>query len=267
MYISVQMNEINHNFYLKDSKSIDPTPINYQIFINGKRLRMGIRYSIHPELWDTDKQRPTESKELIKDWKKEYPTLNTQLSNINARIFNFVQESRSYIQTCNTNRIQIDKQALIKHLKDYVLKSTITIDKVPKRSNINIAEKTKFDFNYILDFTKQFVIDITNGKRTIASGRNIQDRYSEGTIKTYRNFEVTLKEFEEENKCRFKWSNINKDFYDNLIMFLNGKDYKKNTIGKIIKSLKVIAQAALDDNIHENREFRKPYFQTLKAKI
>ena len=65
------MNDVKHNFYLKDSKAIDPTPINYQIFINGKRLRKGIGYSIHPELWDSETQRPTESKELIKEWKKE----------------------------------------------------------------------------------------------------------------------------------------------------------------------------------------------------
>lgn len=267
MYISDLMNETKHNFYLKDTKTKNPTPINYQIFINGKRLRKGIGYSIHPELWDSESQRPAESKELIKEWKKEYPNLNIQLKNINTRIFNFEQESESFIQTCITNRIPIDKQALIKHLEENVLKSTITIDIGPKRSNIYIAEKNKSDFNYILDFTKQFVIDITNGKRTIPTGRNIQDRYTEGTIKTYRNFQATWIEFEEEDGSRFKWSDMNREFYDNLITFLNGKDYKKNTIGKIIKLFKVIAQAAVDDSIHQNLEFRKPYFQTLTTKV
>lgn len=267
MYISVQMNETNHNFYLKDVQSRHPTPINYQIFINGKRLRKGIGYSIHSELWDTDKQRPTESKELIKEWKKFYPNLNITLKNITNRIFNFKQEAESFIQTCITNRIQIDKQALIKHLEDNVLKSNRTIDKGPKHTKNSKTGPIVNDPNYILEFTSQFVKSITNGTRTIQTGKNIKERYSEGTIKTYRNFQGTWNDFEKETGIRFKWSHINKQFYDDLNQYLNHKEYKKNTSGKIIKSFKVIAQAALDDNIHQNTEFRKPYFKTLTAKV
>ncbi|MBK8241791.1 MAG: integrase catalytic domain-containing protein [Saprospiraceae bacterium] len=260
------MTEIKHNFYLKDSKSSDPTPINYQIFINGKRLRKGIGYSIHHELWDIDTQRPTESKELINKWKKEYPSLNNTFKNINARIFNFKQEAESYLQTCINNRAPIDKQALIKQLEDNLLKSNRTIDNGPKQGKKQ-GNGINFDLNYILDFTNQFVKDITNGKRTIQTGKNIKERYSDGTIKTYRNFQVTWDEFEKEIGIRFKWTQMNKQFYDDLNQYLNNKDYKKNTSGKIIKSFKVIAQAALDDSIHQNTEFRKPYFKTLTAKV
>lgn len=267
MYISVQMKETNHNFYLKDSKSSDPTPINYQIFINGKRLRKGIGYSIHPELWDNDNQKPTDSKDIIKDWKKVYPTLNNTLKNINSRIFNFKQEAESYLQTCINNRALIDKQALIKQLEDNLLKSNRTIDKGPKHTKNSKTGLIINDPNYILDFTNQFIKGIINGTRTIQTGKNIKERYSEGTIKTYRNFYVTWDEFEKETGIRFKWSHINKQFYDDLTQYLNHKEYKKNTSGKIIKSFKVIAQAALDDNIHQNTDFRKPYFKTLTAKV
>ena len=260
------MYETNHNFYLRDSNSSEPTPINYHVSINGKRVKKGIGYSIHPELWDNETQRPTESKELIKEWKKVYPSLNITLKNINARIFNFIQESDSYLQTCINNRVPIDKQALIKQLEDNLLKSKKTIDKGPNQAKYQ-GNGTNFDLNYILDFTKQFVIDITNGKRTIQTGKNIKERYSEGTIKTYKNFQVTWDEFEKETGIRFKWSQMNKQFYDDLNQYLNHKDYKKNTAGKIIKSFKVIAQSALDDNIHQNTEFRKPYFKTLTAKV
>ncbi len=266
LYISVQMNETNHNFYLRDSNASEPTPINYHVSINGKRIKKGIGYSIHPELWDSETQRPTESKELINEWKKVYPTLKNTLKNINNRIFNFIQESESYLQTCINNRIQIDKQTLIKQLEDNLLKSNRTIDKGTKQGKKQ-GNGINLDRDYILDFTKQFVIDITNGTRTIQTGKNIKERYSEGTIKTYRNFYVTWDEFEKETGIRFKWSQMNKQFYDDLNQYLNSKDYKKNTSGKIIKSFKVIAQSALDDNIHQNTEFRKPYFKTLTAKV
>ena len=260
------MTEIKHNFYLKDNKSSEPTPINYYVSINGKRLKKGIGYSIHPELWDIETQSPTESKELINEWKKVYPTLNRTLKNINARIFNFKQEAESYLQTCINNRVPVDKQALIKQLEDNLLKSKKTIDKGPNQGKYQ-GNGINFDLNYILDFTKHFVVDITNGTRTIQTGKNIKERYSEGTIKTYRNFYVTWDEFEKELGIRFKWSQINKQFYDDLNHYLNQKEYKKNTSGKIIKSFKVIAQSALDDNIHQNTEFRKPYFKTLTAKV
>ena len=261
------MTEIKHNFYLKDNKSSEPTPINYYVSINGKRLKKGIGYSIHPELWDIETQSPTESKELINEWKKGYPTLNRTLKNINARIFNFKQEAESYLQTCINNRVPVDKQALIKQLEDNLLKSKKTIDKGPNQGKYQ-GNGVNFDLNYILDFTKQFVIDITNGKRTIASGKRIKERYASGSIKTYRNFQVTWDEFEKETGIRFKWSQMNKQLYDDLNQYLNNnKDYKKNTAGRMIRSFKVIAQAALDDNIHQSSEFRKSYFKAHNVKV
>ncbi len=257
------MSELKHSFYLRVGDTGDQIPIFYNCSLNNKPFKKSIRYKIYPELWDKTKQRPTDNKDLIKEYSRHNPNIKITLKNIEHRINNIQQSVDGYILACKLNQTSMDRDRLSIILNESVFKSNSTLDKIPRVRKII---KPGADFDCILDFSIKFLMDITTGTKLIQSGKNIQNRYTEGTIKNYRNFVSIWKEYEQFKNIRFKWSDLSRSFYDDLVQFLNQKNYSKDTIGRFIKHIKTISQAAMDEGIHSNGEFRKPYFKTLKVK-
>lgn len=249
-------------FYLRAIETEDPTPIFYTCHINGKPFSRGLGYKIYPGLWDKTKQRPTENKELIKEYLAQDPHIKYIIKNIEYRINNIIEQVYAYVYNCNLSKIPIDISGLDQLLKENVFQSKKTLDTAPKVRNVS---KKGINQNLILDYSGKFLDGISRGKILIQSGPQKGNRYSEGTIKNYKNFVSIWAEFEKYMNIRYKWTDIKKTVYDDLVQFLYQKDYTKDTAGRYIKHLKTISQAALDEGIHSNLEFRKRYFETLKA--
>lgn len=167
---------------------------------------------------------------MIKEYSRHNPNIKITLKNIEHRINNIQQSVDGYILACKLNQTSMDRDRLSIILNESVFKSNSTLDKIPRVRKII---KPGADFDCILDFSIKFLMDITTGTKLIQSGKNIQNRYTEGTIKNYRNFVSIWKEYEQFKNIRFKWSDLSRSFYDDLVQFLNQKNYSKDTIGDL----------------------------------
>ena len=248
-------------FYLEKRKMGEPASISYRRYINGQPFKISIGYSIHPELWNSETQRPTADKKLIGEYLKDFPTKKTHLSNIETRINNFRQESAAFIQTQVLNKSEIDLKALKDHLNSTIKKSNQNKKPVPNKISLT-------DYSYITQYALKFLDEITLGERKFLKkevGKKINVRYGLGTIKSYRNCIKAWKYFEESSGLKYKWSDFNKLVYEELVQFFEEKDYSTNYIGKVIKCLKVIFRAAFDANITISQEFNKKYFVILNV--
>ena len=259
---NIRLRTMGIKFYLRAIKTEDPTPIFYTCHLNGKPFSRGLGYKIYPGLWDKTRQRPTEDKELIKEYLAQDPHIKSVIKNVENRINNIIQLVNAYVNNCDLNKIPIDISVLDQLLKENVFQSKKTLETASK---VRKVSKTGINQNFILDYSGKFLDGISRGKILIQSGSHKGNRYSEGTIKNYRNFVSIWAEFEKYMNIRYKWEDIKKPVYDSLIHFLYQRDYTKDTTGRYIKHLKTISQAALDEGIHSNLEFRKRYFETLKA--
>ncbi len=87
-----------------------------------------------------------------------------------------------------------------------------------------------------------------------------------GTIKTYKNTYMKLKQFHKE-RYKLKFDKITLVFYEDLLEWLYKKDYSTNYIGTIIQKLKTIMNAAFERELHSNTDFKKRRFKKPTEKI
>ncbi|WP_179020583.1 tyrosine-type recombinase/integrase [Winogradskyella forsetii] len=115
----------------------------------------------------------------------------------------------------------------------------------------------------VLDYFKHYVdFYSTNGSPFTGSP------LSPGTLRTYKNAMSFLKKYLNKKKTKdFRFEDIDKDFYYDYIQYGQELGYSKNYIGSIIQKLKTIVQAAYDEGIHKNVEFRKRYFKKFSEEI
>jgi len=91
---------------------------------------------------------------------------------------------------------------------------------------------------------------------------------SKGTLKTYRNILRFFKDYLESNNLKeFTFNDIDKSFYYDFVDYAQNSGYSKNYIGSIIQKLKTIIQAAFDEDIHFNGEFKKRYFRKFRETV
>lgn len=261
------MKVLNHRFRLKGIDPVTPVGILYMCSINGKVFQYGVGYTIAPELWDHDNKKPTTNKTKIKEYKKYIPDIETQLTNISTRVDDICHGVETFINVARMQRIEIDRKALINYLDETVKQSDRTIDNRPKVIKNNPNGKPTIDLTLISEYSKKFIIDIDNGHRTIQAGSNSQKKYSQGTVKNYKGFLSQWIVFESKQPKKYKWEDLNRELYNQFLQFLYKREYSANAAGRIIKHWKVIAQAALDDNIHNNKAFRDQYFKTITSKV
>lgn len=261
------MKTLNHRFRLKGTDPVKPVGILYMCSINNKVFQYGVGYTIAPELWNQETKRPTTSKQIIKEYKKEIPSIETLLTNITRRIDNICHEVETFIQTARMQGVEIDHKLLTDHLDRTVKKSTRTIDNRPKRIKKAANNHPAIDLTLIGEYAKRFVIDIENGHRTIRAGTNSQKKYNQSTVKNFKGFLPYWFDFEKKQVKKYKWPDLGRSLYSQFLHYLYNRDLSESMVGRLVKHWKVIAQAAFDDNIHTNLAFRDQYFKMIIGKI
>lgn len=258
---------MKHHFELKSNDQTKESAILYKCYLKGTRFTYGVGIGIFPELWDLSTQRPIDNKAIIKEYKKEIPDIEVKINNVRTRIENICIGVNSFLSNAELNSIEINLIELRSYLNDKVLKSKKVIDNRIKRNTRGKNEKSGQDLRFIHSFTELFVYQIRNGQKTIRAGNHSNKRYTYQTIKNYSSFLNQWFQYEKIQRHNYTWDDMDLNFYNQIIHYFNAKKYKWDTIGKFIKQLKVIAQAAKDDGVHNNPSFREPYFKALTSKI
>jgi integrase len=82
-----------------------------------------------------------------------------------------------------------------------------------------------------------------------------------GTLRTLKNSRTMLKNYIDEKKLKtLYFDDINRQFYNDFVMFLNKNKYSKNYIGTIIQKIKTVMGYAYEEGKHTNLEYKKNYF-------
>lgn len=258
---------MNHHFDLRSKDPSKESAILYKCYLNGTRFTCGVGLKIYPELWDDATQRPTTSKPLIKNFKSEIPNIEARITNLKTRLDNICNGVEAFVSNCQLLNTEINLNALKSHLDETVLKSKKTIDPRKKKKEVQHKTDSGQNLKFIHVYLEKFIWEISNGRKTIRSGSQSKKRYTPQTIRNYKSFYNQWLKFEKFQKHKYNWDEIDLNFYNTFLHYLNSKKYKWDTVGKAFKHLKVIAQAAMDDEIHQNLKFREPYFKALKSDI
>jgi integrase len=89
-----------------------------------------------------------------------------------------------------------------------------------------------------------------------------------GTVKTLKNTLSIVKKYMAIRKLKtIYFDDINRNFYNDFISYLNDSKYSKNYIGTVIQKIKTVMAYALDEGKHTNLEFKKSYFSKISEVI
>lgn len=103
-----------------------------------------------------------------------------------------------------------------------------------------------------IEFSRNFIKDCEIGKF----------KKAKGTIAFYKNALRHIEEFSNNEKY-FDFNSINKELYDNFTFYLRNKNLKENTVGNVIKVVKLLINEAIQQgktniNEHQKKYFKKP---------
>jgi integrase len=212
------------NFYLKDINAKASTPIYLQSKFDYERLMLTAGEKILPDHWDFKNKRA-----ILKYNKSEYSMLNDWLDKIEMAAKDFYRTTRLQGQVPSVSQI-----------KEY-LEGKFNLNPKPK------IEKEKPVKLGLFAFIDKFIL---------TSDKVI------GTIQVYRTSKKHLMNFaSKSNKNEIDFEDINADFYDNYIQYLNSLNLAKNSVGKQIKVLKTFLNSATDRGINSNQFFKTKFFK------
>lgn len=94
-----------------------------------------------------------------------------------------------------------------------------------------------------------------------------KQRFSNDTIKSLKSWKMNFDEFQKFRGKVVDYDDVTIDLYNELIQFFYGKLWRTNSIGKYVKALKTLMQAALDENQHNSMEFTRKAFKPLHHEV
>ena len=208
----------------------------YEIKDGGKKEYIPLTYptgvKIKPCFWNSKPLYRAKQTRHI-----DYITINTRLDNLEG------MAKKAYRQMINEG------------IKPTPLDIKSAIDEMD--GGVKSDDKETFE-----QFVKQFILDIESGNRLFHS-----KRYSQGTIKNYKGTQSQLNEYQKKRRKKLNWDHITHDFYLDFIKFFSAKNYSPNTIGRHIKCLKTMMRCAMEEGLHDNREFQNKSFKVLKERV
>jgi site-specific recombinase XerD len=202
------------------------TAINCIVRWNNQKLILSNVEKVKPKYWNKEKQRANDVKSFI--GRSEF---NTRLEGIESRI---QKVYRLFLTEQNRYPSVEELREVIKH----ELAGTKPIEEVATL------------YSHIDDFIKR--ADSRHNQRT-------QKKLSSTTVQVYKQVYAVLKEYAGSKALDFK--DIDFKFYDEYKTFLTDiKQYKYNTIGKHIKTLKSFLNDAGSRGIEVKQDYKHSYF-------
>lgn len=115
----------------------------------------------------------------------------------------------------------------------------------------------------LTQFIDRYIREAETGTRLTI---NDKKHFAALTIKGLKGVQEQFRLFQQENG-HVNWQDIHSDFYENLVQFFKKKNYRQNTIGRHIKGLKQILNAALDAGLTTNIEHTRRTFKVVRNDI
>ena len=112
-------------------------------------------------------------------------------------------------------------------------------------------------------YIKQFLIDIKSGHTETAN----KTKFKYSTIRSFEGLQQQFDKFQKEKGKLYDFADITMDFYDDFVRYFNDKQYSPNSIGKHIKSLKIVMHRAKDEGLHTNSEIDRKKFKAINAEV
>ncbi|MGB4838621.1 MAG: hypothetical protein WBP08_06460, partial [Saprospiraceae bacterium] len=216
----------NIKFFL-DNPNSEKTSIKLKFDYKGKRFVFGTGISINPLLWDTDSQRPTQSKELIKEFLKDGPHLGTILKNNTTSLNNYESKIKEVETDARNANIQFDFDLLKSKLSE--LKNDLRPTKAAKPKTTPQAAPETLRAPFIKDVIHEYIKGMYSGKKKTKQKTN----YDNETIKAYLSFRKMWDELESYFNKKYIVTDISLEFESELHEFFNDeKEYTPNTKGK-----------------------------------
>lgn len=236
--LNYQFSSMNISFYLTRPNSEVNTTIFARICYNGLQLKYYLNEKIHPSNWNSRSQQAKNSPRF-----KESPEFNQRLSDIRSQIQNtFLEYKRLH------NGITPNPKTFKKALD-------LSIKKIE-------PEKVK-----ALDFFGVFQEIIETSKSGVRVDPHSGQPLSRHTIKTYTTVYNHLKEFQRLKKYKVEFGNIDLEFYTDYTEFLiKHYELSPNSVGKDIKTIKLVMNEATERELNTNLKYRSRRFKAIQEK-
>lgn len=224
-------------FTIREPNSEDATYIRVIVRYKYKELKVDTGNKIKPLYWDKLSQRPTTNKKILRNVS---PLLLKELSYISHHL----DEIDYFIRDLVLD-FKRDKQISLETIKESLVEFL-------GRKKEDVPE----DPITIIDYHSNLIERMELGTFLTEKGQ----LYTPSSIKTHKVHKQRLEGFKE-IWGELTFESVSYDFYTKFIIFCNNKDYKQNTIGKTINTLKFVMRTAYKEKIHSNEIFREKEFK------
>jgi len=167
-----------------------------------------------------------------------------------------------------TEQRKLDLETDLSRVRDYILNEHIKLamsGKVATKAWLSDAinhainggpTKGAVRLNEYID---QFIKQAESGR--ILSKNGVE--YAKATIKAYKSFQTQFNRYQEERGRILEYDDITLALYQDFLSFFNSKDYSPNTVGKLVKILKIFMKATRELGYHSNFETERKGFKTI----
>jgi len=231
-------------FYLR--KCSKKSTINFE-FRDGAsiKFRASTGFTINNEKdWDLNKQK----------MKMPSSTINAKL--INSKLFEVESEINNLYFQSEVGAITLE---FIKETFNKVFgKQDASVSKFNNKSVVSNQ-----DSNDLINYYEWF-LDFYSKNNSPHVNRIL----TKGTLGTIKNNLSLLKKYMVERKFEsLSFNDIERVFYNDLVSYLNEKNYSRNYTGTVIQKIKTVMSYAYDEGKHNNSEFKKSYFSKMSEVI
>ena len=214
------------NLYLKETKAEKPTAI-YLLFDDGhNRAKLYIQQSIHPKNWNSEGGKASKKLTGFSDFNTKLKQITDECQNI---YINLTKDG-----TFSLEKLKEDFKTYLDTKNGKITAPVITEDSKPL---------------HFIDFYQSYMKQVENLK-------------SKSTLKSHKTTVNNLVEFQKKWGKPLTFQNIDLEFFHSFMDFTQVvKKYKPNSIGKLVKNIKVVLNEATEQQVNTNYAYKSKRFQ------
>jgi len=218
------------------AKKLEKAPVYIRI-ISGRTVDIWANtlLSVNPGKWSNKKQN-FKHRDITED---------------ETKLIGKLKKLKSHVETEVLNRFEDISQVWLEYI-------------INKFHNIKDSEAKTLN-QYISKF-------ITEAETGIKKNKSSMD-FAPGTVRIFKGFQLIFNEYQgvytekrkakrieagkklRTKKIEIDFDDINDSFYNSFVNFLTEEEYARNTMGRFVKSLKIIMKKALKEELHNNTKF------------